>query len=104
MGKAYDDLKKRVKKMSKHLKKNAYGRFNKSGDSCKRGGPCNNGGGWPPNGWYPPFVKAKSPWTIILLSPKAFVLYAILIVLLLCGVSFYGLVILLLLVIIFILI
>ena len=104
MGKAYDDLKKRIKKMSKNLKKTAYGKHSKKGEAFKRGGPCNNGGGWPPGGSYPPFFKAKSPRAVILLSPRAFVLYAILVVLLLCGVSLYGIVVLILLAIIFVLI
>lgn len=103
MGKGYDDLKKRIKKMSKHLKKSAYGRFGEN-NSNNRGNACNNNNGIPPNGWYPPFFKWKSPWAIILLSPKAIVLYIILGVLLLCGVNIYGLVILILLTIIFILI
>lgn len=102
MGKPYDDLKKKIKKMSKHLKKSADGVFGRN-ESCKRGGPCGNNG-MPPNGWQPPFFKPKSPWVVILLCPKAIVLYVILIVLLLCGVSFYGLFILILLTIIFVLI
>ena len=102
MGNPYNDLKKKIKKMSKNLKKSVYGRFGGS-DNCKRGGSCGNNG-IPPNGWFSPFFKGKSPWVVILLCPKAIVLYIILVSLLLCGVSFYGLVILILLVIIFILI
>ncbi|MBE6062792.1 MAG: hypothetical protein E7207_04345 [Clostridium butyricum] len=105
MGKAYHDIKKKIKKMIKHLKKNDGGCFGGSG-SCKIGNRFANNNGMPPNGWgwYPPFFRWKSPWCVIFLCPKAIVLYIILIVLLLCGVSFYGLVILVLLTIIFILI
>ncbi|HCW54622.1 MAG TPA: hypothetical protein DG753_13020 [Clostridium sp.] len=102
MGKNYDDLRKRIKKMNKHIKKSVYGMFG-GGENCKRGNPCGNNG-MPPNGWFSPFFKGKSPWVMILLCPKAIVIYIILIVLLLCGVSLYGLVILILLTIIFILI
>lgn len=90
MSSSGDDLKKDFKNMFKHGKEAVRGAFrgNKYGRS-QRG--------------VPPFIPCKSPWAL-LFYPKICVGGIILITLLLCGVSFYGLVIIILLMIIFLLI
>ena len=90
MSSSGDDLKKDFKNMFKHGKEAVRGVFR--GNKCSR----------PPRG-VPPFVPWKSP-LVFLFYPKICVGCIIIVTLLLCGVSFYGLVIIILLMIIFLLI
>lgn len=113
MSGAGDDLKKDFKRMMKHSKrmfKNFFGgRHHKkydSDDDCRN---CN--GQWPPGqgprpGFgsrpgYPPFSPFKNPITI-LFYPKIIVGCLIFITLICCGVGFYGLIIIILLMLLFI--
>lgn len=116
MGKSsglFDDIKKDFRNIYKHSKKAiknfGAGKRHKCNDGCND--CCNQGhgggfGGRRPGFWgYPPFFKpGRSPWFYILLCPKMCVVWAMLVVLLLCGVSFYGILIIVLLGVIFILI
>ena len=105
----FDDIKKDFRNIYKHGKKAVMG-FARSHGNCKENDGCNNncggyGGRRPRNfGFFPFFKPGRSPWFYILLSPKMCVVWAILIVLLFCGVNFYGLLIIVLLGVIFILI
>lgn len=106
MGGYGDDLKKDFKSIFKHGKKAVNGFFrdksrkycdkdNDSYSSLGRRPPygCNRPPFW---GGYPPFIKSKSPW-VILFYPKICVGILLLLTLLFCGVSLYGLVIIILL-------
>ena len=105
---SFDDIKKDFKKMYKQRKKSFEGLFGghrhfKDDDDCNN--YCGVGGRRPNFFWGLPFYKpGRSPWFYILLCPKMCVIWFMLIVLLLCGVSFYGIIIIVLLGIIFILI
>lgn len=90
MGNHGDDLKKDFKNMFKHGREAIHGFFRRN--------KCNGS----PRG-IPPFIPYRSPW-IILFYPKIIVGCIILLTLLFCGVSFYGLIIIVLLMIIFLLI
>ena len=95
--------------MYKHGKKSVKGFFGEHRHE-KDDGCCDNNcsyGFKRPNSWFwgLPFYKpGRSPWFYILLCPKMCVIWLILIALLLCGVSFYGMIVIILLGIIFILI
>ncbi|MDR3597004.1 hypothetical protein [Clostridium sp.] len=89
-----DDLKKDFENVFKRSRR-AIRDFFRGGNSRKRFGGWGNG--------IPPFFSNKNP-LLCLLYPKLIVGGIILLTLLLCGVSLYGLIILMLLVIIFILI
>ena len=104
----FDDIKKDFKNIYKHSKKAIKG-FGSGHQRNKEDNGCNNfcGPGKRRPGYFgfPPFFKpGRSPWFYILLSPKMCVVWLMLIVLLLCGVSFYGILIVVLLGVIFILI
>ncbi len=108
---SFDDIKKDFKNIYKHGKKSIKGLFGghrHSGrdDDCCNNNHCGGYGGRRPNffGGLPIYKPGRSPWFYILLCPKMCVIWIILIVLLLCGVSFYGILIIVLLGIIFILI
>lgn len=104
-----NDLKKDFKNIFKHSKRAMKGFFRgRDHDGCDEGNNCCGngpgcGGGRPPGGWYPPFLKPKSPW-VVLFYPKICIGGLLLLTLLLCGVSLYGLIIIILLTIIFIII
>ena len=91
---AGEDLKKDFKNIFKHSKRAVKGFF--------RGGNRRNNCGRRPN-WCPPMFAFKSP-LLMLLWPKLIVGGIILLALLFCGVSLYGVIIILLLTLIFILI
>lgn len=91
---AGDDLKKDFKNIFKHSKRVVKGFF--------RGGNRRSNCGGRPNGC-PPFFHFRSP-LLMLLYPKLIVGGIILLTLLFCGVSLYGVIIILLLALIFILI
>ncbi|AWK51014.1 hypothetical protein DIC82_08255 [Clostridium beijerinckii] len=91
---AGEELKKDIKNIYKHSKRAIKGFF--------RGGNRRNNCGRRPN-WGPPLFAFKSP-LLMLLWPKIIVAGIILLTLLLCGVSLYGVIIILLLTLIFILI
>ncbi|WP_294378467.1 hypothetical protein [uncultured Clostridium sp.] len=109
MGKSsFDYIKRDIKKMYKHKKKHLRGlfdNFNSSDNECCNNN-CNYGGRRRPVnfGWLPFFKPGRSPWFYILLCPKMCVVWIILLVLFFCGVSLYGILIIILLGIIFILI
>jgi hypothetical protein len=89
-----DDLKKDFKNVLKHSKRVVKEFFRRGGRRTKCGGR--------PNG-YPPFFPQRSP-LLALLYPKLIVAGVIFLTLLLCGVSLYGVIIIFLLTLIFILI
>ena len=91
---AGDDLKKDFKNIFKHSKRAIKGFF--------RGANRRNNCGRRPNGC-PPFFPFRSP-LLMLLYPKLIVAGIILLTLLFCGVSLYGVIIIFLLTLIFILI
>jgi len=91
---AGEDLKKDFKNIFKHSKRAVKGFF--------RGGNRRNNCGRRPNG-FSPFFLNKSP-LLYLLYPKLIVGGIILLTLLFCGVSLYGVIIIILLTLIFILI
>ena len=91
---AGEDLKKDFKNIFKHSKRAVKGFF--------RGGNRRNNCGRRPN-WCPPLFAFKSP-LLMLLWPKLIVAGIIFLALLFCGVSLYGVIIIFLLSIIFILI
>ena len=90
----FDDIKKDFRNIYKHGKKSFKGLFgghrrSRDDDCCSN--HCGYGGRRPNFFGGLPFYKpGRSPWFYILLSPRMCVIWAILIVLLLCGVSFYG--------------
>lgn len=93
MGDSGDNLKKDFKNMFKHGKEAVRCFFRgKSGGFGRR-----------PPGGIPPFIPFRSPW-VIFFYPKIIVGCIILLTLLFCGVSLYGLIIIILLMIIFLLI
>ncbi|AOR93267.1 hypothetical protein HMPREF1084_02908 [Clostridium butyricum 60E.3] len=104
----FDDIKKDFKNIYKHGKKAVKGfsggHRHEHDDDC--GNCCSGYGGRRPRCFGgPPFFKpGRSPWFYILLCPKMCVLWLMLLVLLLCGVSLYGIIVIILLGIIFILI
>lgn len=104
----FDDIKKDFKNMYKHCKKAVKGLVggnrHKDDDCC--GNCCSGHTGRKPGffGWPPFFKPGRSPWFYILLSPKMCVVWIMLLVLLFCGVSLYGLIVVILLGFIFILI
>ena len=105
---SFDDIKKDFKKMYKHGIKSFKGFF--GGSHHDEDGECHDNNcsyrSRRPNCWFgglPFYRPGRSPWFYILLSPRMCVIWAILIVLILCGVSFYGILIIVLLGIIFIL-
>lgn len=89
-----EELKKDIKNIYKHSKRAIKGFF--------KGGNRRNNFGRRQN-WCPPMFAFKSP-LLMLLWPKIIVAGIILLALLLCGVSLYGVIIILLLTLIFILI
>ena len=91
---AGDDLKRDFKNIFKHSKRVVKGffRWGSRGNSCGRR----------PIG-FPPFFRCRSP-LLMLLYPKLIVAGIILLTLLFCGVSLYGVIIIILLALIFILI
>jgi hypothetical protein len=89
-----EDLKRDLKNIFKHSKRAVKGFF--------RMGSRRNGFGRRPMG-FSPFFNCKSP-LLMLLYPKLIVAGIILLTLLFCGVSLYGIIIILLLTLIFILI
>ena len=91
---AGEDLKKDFKNIFKHSKRVIKGFF--------RGANGINNCGRRPNG-FPPFFPCRSP-LLMLLYPKLIVGGIILLTLLFCGVSLYGVIIIILLALIFILI
>lgn len=91
---AGEDLKRDFKNIFKHSKRVIKGFF--------RGGNRRNNCGRRTNG-FPPFFSPRSP-LLMLLYPKLIVAGIILLTLLFCGVSLYGVIIILLLTLIFILI
>ena len=91
---AGEDLKKDFKNIFKHSKRAVKGFF--------RGGNRRNNCGRRPSG-LPPFFPLRSP-LLMLLYPKLIVAGILLLTLLFCGVSLYGVIIILLLALIFILI
>ena len=93
---AGEELKKDIKNIYKHSKRAIKGFFR----GGKRRNNCGFGGR--PNG-FPPFFHFRSP-LLMLLYPKLIVGGIILLTLLFCGVSLYGVIIILLLALIFILI
>lgn len=99
---AGDDLKNDFKNMFKHSKRMIRGFFRGlGGGDCgdQRRRPCP---GPRPGGFFPLF-SFRSPWTI-LFYPKIIVAVLILIALLFCGVGLYGLIVITLLILLFILI
>ncbi|MGM9933878.1 hypothetical protein [uncultured Clostridium sp.] len=106
---SFDDIKKDFKNIFKHGKKSIKSLFrghrHSSDDDCCSN-HCGGYGGRRPNffGGLPIYKPGRSPWFYILLCPRMCVVWIILIVLLLCGVSFYGVFVIVLLGIIFILI
>ena len=91
---AGEDLKKDFSNIFKHSKRAIKGFF--------RGGNRRNNFGGRQN-WCPPFFRCRSP-LLMLLWPKLMVAGIILLTLLFCGVSLYGVIIIFLLTLIFILI
>lgn len=113
MGGAGDDLKKDFKNMIKHFKKMIKGFFSGNhsiGDDQERQSGCGSGCRPGPNQWarpggFPPFFPFRYKFPIMLLCyPKIVVGTLILIALLFCGVSLYGLIVIILLILLFILI
>ena len=101
---AGDDLKNDFKNMFKHSKRMIRGFFRgRGGGDCdcdnQRRRPCQ---GPRPSGFFP-FFSFRSPLTI-LFYPKIVVAILILIALLFCGVGLYGLIVIVLLILLFILI
>ena len=103
---AGDDLKNDFKNMFKHSKRMIRGFFRgRGGGDCDcedhRRRPCP--GPRPRPGGFFPFFSFRSPLTI-LFYPKIVVAILILIALLFCGVGLYGLIVIILLILLFILI
>ncbi len=94
MGDAGDNLKNDFKNMFKHTKKMIRGFFR-----GRNSGPVRRKPGF----WGPPFSPFRSP-LVCLFYPKLIVGAFIILTLLLCGVGFYGLIIIILLILLFILI
>ena len=93
MGDSGDHLKKDFRNMFKHGKEAVRGLFRGRNGGCGRRPP----------GGIPPFVPFRSPW-MILFYPKIIIGCIIFLTLLFCGVSLYGLIIIVLLMVIFLLI
>ena len=109
MSRAGDDLRKDFKRMRKHSKRmfrNFFESRRNDRNDCEDNfrGPGPGPGphwGWPPRPGYPPFSPFKHPITL-LFYPKYIVGCLIIITLILCGVGFYGFVIIILLMLLFI--
>jgi hypothetical protein len=91
---AGSDLKKDFKNILKHSKRAVKGFFRRGSRRTKCWGKSNG---------FPPFCPKKSP-LLALFYPKLVIAGVIILTLLLCGVSLYGVIIILLLTLIFILI